>query len=143
MTLQQRGVPIRTFRVDDFGAPRYPELILTTTHDEVAHDPSLVQKVVDATRQGYAFAAKNPAAALDDLLASDPELARSDQRAQLDALENADAFSPPADFLNQGAHSRWLQTWPRWEADNGIVKRPPDLGAMISFAFQPGAQPGQ
>ena len=26
--LQQKGIPIREFRVDQFGAPRYPELLL-------------------------------------------------------------------------------------------------------------------
>src|SRR5919204_3404785 len=29
--LQQQGIPIREFRVDQFGAPRYPELLLVTT----------------------------------------------------------------------------------------------------------------
>src|SRR3954463_7870356 len=28
--LQQQGIPIREFRVDQFGAPRYPELVLVT-----------------------------------------------------------------------------------------------------------------
>ena len=29
--LQQKGIPIREFRVDQFGAPRYPELVVATT----------------------------------------------------------------------------------------------------------------
>src|SRR5918999_1425321 len=30
VALRQRGVPTREFRVDDYGAPRYPELVLVT-----------------------------------------------------------------------------------------------------------------
>ena len=35
VTLRARGVPTREFRVDDFGAPRYPELVLVTTRAEL------------------------------------------------------------------------------------------------------------
>src|SRR3954454_17902753 len=31
VTLQRQGTPTRTFRVDDYGAPRYPELVLVTS----------------------------------------------------------------------------------------------------------------
>src|SRR4051794_7785275 len=55
VTLAGKGVPVRDFRVDDFGAPRYPELILTTTRDELQSDPALVDEVVKATREGYAL----------------------------------------------------------------------------------------
>src|SRR3954470_11841157 len=34
--LQQQGIPIREFRVDQFGAPRYPELVVVASPDSCA-----------------------------------------------------------------------------------------------------------
>src|SRR3954454_19952463 len=40
--LRQQGIPIREFRVDDFGAPRYPELVVATSASNAGdrHHPS-------------------------------------------------------------------------------------------------------
>ena len=39
VALRRAGVPTREFRVDDYGAPRYPELVLTTAAATLAEDP--------------------------------------------------------------------------------------------------------
>ena len=49
VALRRQGVPIRIFKVDDYGAPPYPELILTTSRKTLDDDPSLVDSMVDAT----------------------------------------------------------------------------------------------
>src|SRR4029079_1105710 len=67
VTLQRQGVPIRVFRVDDYGAPRYPELVLVTTSKTLTDDPDLVHEVVDATARGYSLASSDPSQGLDDL----------------------------------------------------------------------------
>ncbi len=72
VALRQQRIPIRVFKVDEFGAPPYPELVLTTSRQLIESDPDLVDAVVAATRRGYAFAIRIPNAALDDLLAADP-----------------------------------------------------------------------
>jgi NitT/TauT family transport system substrate-binding protein/putative hydroxymethylpyrimidine transport system substrate-binding protein len=127
VTLQRQGVPTRTFRVDDYGAPRYPELVLVTTTKTLDDDPSLVYAVVDATARGYSLATGDPQRALDDLLAADPSLDRSDQAAELRALESADAFRDPGEF-------DWpvLKSWARWEARNGIVEQAPEVSATFA-----------
>src|SRR3954453_23750454 len=119
VTLQRQGVPTRTFRVDDYGAPRYPELVLVTTAKTLNDDPSLVHEVVDATARGYSLATSDPSQGLDDLLAADPSLDRADQAAELRALESANAFRDPGKF-------DWpvLRKWAQWEAQHGIVKEP-------------------
>ena len=40
---ERQGIPLRVFKVDEFGAPSYPELILTTTRKELKEDPELVE----------------------------------------------------------------------------------------------------
>jgi NitT/TauT family transport system substrate-binding protein/putative hydroxymethylpyrimidine transport system substrate-binding protein len=94
VTLERRGVPIRVFRVDRYGAPSYPELVLTTTEHILRSEPGLVRAVVRATGRGYALAARDPGRALDDLLAANPDLDRAEAAAQLRALDRARAFEP-------------------------------------------------
>ena len=126
VTLKRQGVRTTTFRVDDYGAPRYPELVLVTTERTLADEPSLVRAVAEATTRGYALAVDRPQSALDDLLAADPSLERSDQRAELHALDAAGAFRPPGRFDLAA-----LQRWSRWEVDHGIVKERPDVAAIF------------
>jgi NitT/TauT family transport system substrate-binding protein/putative hydroxymethylpyrimidine transport system substrate-binding protein len=123
VALQRQGVPVRVFKVDRYGAPPYPELVLTTTRRTLASDPGLVDSVVSATRRGYAFAERHPAEALDDLLAADPALDRSDQAAQLKALLpdlHPDRFDPAV-----------LREWAAWDLEHGLLERPLNVDAAF------------
>ena len=60
VALRDLGVPTREFRVDDYGAPRYPELILVTSAETLRDEPDLVRSVVDATDAGYRDVAADP-----------------------------------------------------------------------------------
>jgi putative hydroxymethylpyrimidine transport system substrate-binding protein len=94
VALQRRGLPVRIFRVDDFGAPSYPELVLATTERLARREAGLVEEVVSATQRGYALVRRDPVRALGDLLAANPDLDRAEARAQLGALLQARAFTP-------------------------------------------------
>jgi putative hydroxymethylpyrimidine transport system substrate-binding protein len=133
VTLQREGIKTRTFRVDDYGAPRYPELVLVTTESTLKNDFGLVGAVFTATTRGYVLAVDHADQALEDLLAADPSLDRDDQLAELNALAAADAFSPPGAFDFTALHQ-----WSRWEADHGIVRKPPD----VDSTFLNGAKAG-
>jgi NitT/TauT family transport system substrate-binding protein/putative hydroxymethylpyrimidine transport system substrate-binding protein len=119
LTLQRQGIPVRIFKVDRYGAPPYPELVLTTSRRTLDRDPGLVRSVVDATRRGYSFAERQPAQALDDLLAADPALDRAEQQAQLRALLpdlHPNPFDPAV-----------LRQWAAWDLEHGLLKRPLDV----------------
>jgi putative hydroxymethylpyrimidine transport system substrate-binding protein len=124
VALRRQGIPVRIFKVDRYGAPPYPELILTTSRHTLDTDPALVQAVVDATRRGYAFTERQPARALDDLLAADPALDRAEQQAQLNALL-PDLHPAPFD-------PAVLRAWAAWDLEHGLLQRPLD----VSRAFQ-------
>ncbi|HET8814832.1 MAG TPA: ABC transporter substrate-binding protein [Solirubrobacterales bacterium] len=116
VALRRQGVPIRVFKVDDFGAPPYPELVLTTSRKTLEDDPELVDAVVEATRNGYAAAVDDPSAALNNLLAANPELERADQAAQLKALLpilNPRPFDPSV-----------LEAWAAWDLKHGLLEKP-------------------
>ncbi len=119
VALRRLGIPVRIFKVDRYGAPPYPELILTTSRRTLEDDPGLVRAVVDATRRGYAFTEAHPSKALDDLLAADPALERADQQAQLRVLL-PDLHPKPFD---PGV----LREWAAWDLEHGLLKRPLDV----------------
>jgi putative hydroxymethylpyrimidine transport system substrate-binding protein len=119
VALRRQGVPLRIFKVDRFGAPPYPELILTTSRQTLDDEPELVDAVVDATRRGYEFTEDDPGAALDDLLAADPSLDREEQQAQLKVLLPVLHPRP----LNEAV----LQQWADWDLEHGLLERPLDL----------------
>ena len=128
VALRQRGVRTREFRVDDFGAPRYPELVLATTRATLDRDPELVRDTVAALEAGTRAAlADRPAAAARIVARSgtDERLVR----AQLD--EVASALSPQL-RLDRDA----LEDWARFDARLGILDRVPDVDAAFALELR-------
>jgi ABC-type nitrate/sulfonate/bicarbonate transport system substrate-binding protein len=126
VVLRDRGVPVRTFRVDDYGAPRYPELVLVTSGKTLSKHPGLVRAMANATARGYELAVRDPGRALDDLEAEVPSLDRSSQESELDALQRARAFEPVGRFDRQA-----LAEWARWDVEHGILERRPSVATMF------------
>ena len=120
VALRRLDVPTREFRVDEHGAPRYPELVLVA-----AQDGEALSEVGAATAAGYELTLERPQDALDALLDAKPALDPAEQRAQLDALLAAEAFSPPGRL-----DRRTLKSWARWDVEHGILEESPALGRM-------------
>ena len=116
VALRRQGVPIRTFKVDDYGAPPYPELVLATARETLEENPELVDAVLDATRRGYSFVQRSPRQGLDALLDADPALNRAEQEAQLQALL---PHLRPAPF-----DPAVLRAWAAWDLKHGLLDRP-------------------
>jgi NitT/TauT family transport system substrate-binding protein/putative hydroxymethylpyrimidine transport system substrate-binding protein len=126
VALQRQGIPIRIFKVNSYGAPPYPELILTASHQTIEDDPQLVDSMVAATTRGYELASDHPAKALDDLLAEVPSLERGDQAAQLRALR---PDLRPAPFDRAVLHE-----WAAWDLKHGLLERPLDVDAAFRLS---------
>jgi putative hydroxymethylpyrimidine transport system substrate-binding protein len=126
VALQRQGVPLRIFKVNEFGAPPYPELILTTSQKTLEDDPELVDAVVAATERGYEFTEKDPEAALGDLLDANPELERAEQQAQLNVLL---PILQPHPF-----DAAVLHEWADWDLKHGLLEEPLE----VSKAFRLG-----
>ncbi|HET8564989.1 MAG TPA: ABC transporter substrate-binding protein [Solirubrobacterales bacterium] len=119
VALRRQGVPIRVFKVDDFGAPPYPELVLCTSEKLLKSDPQLVDAVVSATRRGYAFTEAHPRNALNDLFAANKELERADQEAQLKVLL--------PDLHPRPFNPAVLKAWAAWDLRHGLLEKPLDV----------------
>ncbi len=104
VALRELGVPTREFRVDDYGSPRYPELLLATSRGTLEDRPGLVRAVRGATRGGYASVERSPREGLDALVGAGDGLVRETQEAQLDALLAEDAFDVPTQVKLRDVH---------------------------------------
>jgi NitT/TauT family transport system substrate-binding protein/putative hydroxymethylpyrimidine transport system substrate-binding protein len=126
VALERQGIPIRIFKVNQYGAPPYPELVLTTSRKTLDQDPELVDDVVTATRRGYAFTEAHPAQSLSDLIEADPALERGEQAAQLRALL-PDLHPKPFD-------PAVLDEWAAWDLEHGLLEKPLDVEAAFELS---------
>jgi ABC-type nitrate/sulfonate/bicarbonate transport system substrate-binding protein len=128
--IQSKRSGFHIFRVDDYGAPSYPELVLVATRRTIQRDPGLTREVVGALKQGYEFTLQHPSASAEDLEqlvpGLDPKLVSSQLQALLPAFRAADGRVGELDIAK-------LRAWAGWEARFGIVPRPPD----VALAFDP------
>jgi NitT/TauT family transport system substrate-binding protein/putative hydroxymethylpyrimidine transport system substrate-binding protein len=119
--LQQMGIPVREFRVDQFGAPRYPELVVATSPKSCA----LAGPFTAALHRGYGVLGRDPNGALNDLLDEVPDLDRDSEDAQLSALLRGNAFSPKgggsATPVFQVTPGGSTGSWLDWAASHGLV----------------------
>ena len=116
--LQQQGIPIREFRVDDFGAPRYPELVVVTKpgNEQLGH------QLLAGLRDGYDVLGERPQEALGDLLKQVPDVDRSAQEAQLDALTSSHAFSLGDAAATPNLAPDALESWHAWAVRSGLLQ---------------------
>jgi ABC-type nitrate/sulfonate/bicarbonate transport system substrate-binding protein len=134
VTIRQRSPGFHVFRVDQYGAPAYPELILSATGASLRAHPNVARAVVAALTRGYQQVLRNPRAgeqALESLVPGlDPKLVQAELRALLPS------FDQPGGRVGALDPAR-LAAWAGWERRFGIVTRPPDVGAMFSSRFAP------
>jgi putative hydroxymethylpyrimidine transport system substrate-binding protein len=125
VVLRQRGVRTREFRVDDYGAPRYPEVVLFTTRETLRRRRRMVEGVVQALRDGIESVLAEPGPAIAEIAragGADEDLVR----AQLKAV--SPALRPPL-RLNRELLERWADFDHRF----GILERRPDVGRAFAF----------
>jgi putative hydroxymethylpyrimidine transport system substrate-binding protein len=118
----------REFRVDDYGAPPYPELVLCVTRRTLDEQRPVIQATIRALRRGYNEAQVDPESAVSALVDANPDLDRQAAAAQLDAV--SPAFTAGADVYGE-LRADALEQWAAWDLEFGIVKAPIDVGAAF------------
>lgn len=132
VTVRRRVPGFHVFRVEDYGAPPYPELVLCATRRTLDRRPGLVRATVGALARGYRLVIAHPAQGAADLESRvgglDPTLVSAELRALLPAFRAPDGrvgeLSPKV-----------LRAWAAWEARFGIVKRPPEVSAAFDLSL--------
>jgi len=119
VALRRRGVATREFRVDDYGAPRYPELILAVKRETLMKRAGLVDSMLRAIENGTLDALGHRERTVRELVeesgADEPLM-----RAELTAVARA---LLPAVSLDR----RVLDGWAAFDAQFGILRERPDV----------------
>lgn len=124
--------PAFIFRLDEFGAPTYPELIFFARNEFLDADPCTAQAFVDATAKGYADMVADPDAALQTLLDQTQGLALNESKAQLEVLLPVFRGDAPVfGHVNMDALAAYLV----WAKNAGILdmSNPPTDFATDAF----------
>jgi putative hydroxymethylpyrimidine transport system substrate-binding protein len=118
----------KEFRVDQFGAPPYPELVLCVTRTTLDERRPALQATIRALRRGYEETQNDPDSAVSALVQANPDLERSAAAAQLSAV--APAFTAGSDYYGQ-LREDVLEKWAAWDLRFGIVRKPIDVGSSF------------
>src|SRR3954471_13696951 len=124
VALRQRGVPIREFRVDHYGAPPYPEVVLVTRRSTLQRRRKDVEAAVRAVADGIGAVRARPEAAVTEIARAsggDPKLVR----AQLRAVEP---------ILGTALHRKVLDAWADWDARFGVLPERPDVARAFALS---------
>ncbi|HEX8120822.1 MAG TPA: ABC transporter substrate-binding protein [Solirubrobacteraceae bacterium] len=130
VALRKKGGESRfkEFRVDDYGAPSYPELVLCATQKTLDEDADLVDGTVAALRRGYDEALKDPELAAETLARRNRGVDRELVLDELRAL--GPAFTAGAKRYGELDRGR-LEAWAKWAKDFGLVEERPDVASAF------------
>jgi putative hydroxymethylpyrimidine transport system substrate-binding protein len=122
---------MREFRVDDYGAPPYPELVLAVTRQTLREQRPLIAATVRALRRGYDETLADPESAVEALVHG-AGVDRAATTRELDAVSPVFVGDAPRfGALRPGP----LRAWAQWEARFGITRRPPDVARAFAQGF--------
>lgn len=68
LILEKNNVPVRLFRLTDYGVPRYYELVLVTSDQTVVQKREALDRFQQAIQKGQAYVISHPKEALEGLL---------------------------------------------------------------------------
>jgi NitT/TauT family transport system substrate-binding protein/putative hydroxymethylpyrimidine transport system substrate-binding protein len=123
VALRERGVAVREFRVDDYGAPRYPEVVIVCRRETLERRGDDVRAVVEALAAGIESVRADPGAAVADI-AEAGGASEALVRAQLDAVTPIFGTTLRRDVL---------EAWADWDVEFGILERRPDLDRAFAL----------
>ena len=128
VALRHRGRAVREFRIDDYGAPPYPEVVLMTSRATLRRHRDRVLAAVRAIAAGVDEVRAHPAAAVRQIAAA----AQTDDlgliRAQLDAVM---ALFAPGLRMDPEIIRRWAD----FELRIGLIDRRPQVDRAFDFSL--------
>jgi putative hydroxymethylpyrimidine transport system substrate-binding protein len=124
VVLHTRGVKTNDFRVDRYGAPPYPEVVLFVKRSTLRSKRKQLRELLAALTDGVESVHRDPNAAIKqiaDVSEADVPLVR----AQMQAVDPL--FDPPMRF-----DKPVLAKWAAWDAKFGILPRRPNVARLFA-----------
>ena len=129
VALEQRGLDAREFRVEDYGAPPYPELVLVTSRATLDAERERISAALDAIAAGIDATRSRPDEAVETIARAAETDDTTLVRAQLDAVLPvfADGLELDREVLEQ---------WADFDVRIGLVDERPDVGRAFDFTLR-------
>ncbi len=131
VALRRRGVGVREFRVEDYGAPAYPEVLLVTSGATLRRGRDRIRATLLAIRDGIRSVEEDPAAAVG-------QIAHEAQTRDTGLIEAQLRAVQPIFASDLRLDRAVLERWADFEVRIGIVKQRPDVGRAFAFGLLPG-----
>ena len=131
VALRRRGLAIREFRVDDYGAPPYPEVVFITSRRSLERHRDRLRRTLAAIERGLRDTSADPERAAATIARAAETRDVGLVRAQLRA--GAPVFAPGL-RLDRAVVERWA----RFDAAIGIVRERPDVRRGFDFSLAGG-----
>jgi NitT/TauT family transport system substrate-binding protein/putative hydroxymethylpyrimidine transport system substrate-binding protein len=128
VALRERGRRVKAFKVDDYGAPPYPEVVIVTSRATLARRGGDIRAAIDAIAEGVDHTRRDPEAAVAEISAVAGDEDSALVRAQLRAVA-------PTWARDLRLNRAVLERWATWDAQAGIVARRPDVGEAFVFGL--------
>jgi NitT/TauT family transport system substrate-binding protein/putative hydroxymethylpyrimidine transport system substrate-binding protein len=128
VALRAKGRDVSEFRVEDYGAPPYPEVVLVTSRKTLEAERDALRRTLRAISAGMEAALAEPGRAAEEIAeaaeSNDVELTRE----QLDAVGPVFARGLRLD-------RSVLERWADFDAEIGIVDERPDVDRAFDFSL--------
>lgn len=129
IVLKQRGRKFNEFRIDDYGAPHFPEVILVTTEAMLRDHRDRVLDTLAAIRDGAQSVRADPAPAEREIAKESGDAPLSLVRAQFAALR-------PIVDPQLTLHRPVLDAWAAFVARVGQIAKAPDVAKTFVFGLK-------
>jgi putative hydroxymethylpyrimidine transport system substrate-binding protein len=129
VALAQRGVETREFRVEDYGAPAYPEVVLVTARSTLEKQRERIAGALDAIAAGLVAARERPDEAVDVIA----KAAETDDTELIGAQMDAVLPTFAEDLV---LDREVLEAWADFDARIGLVKERPDVAKAFDFTLR-------
>jgi NitT/TauT family transport system substrate-binding protein/putative hydroxymethylpyrimidine transport system substrate-binding protein len=129
VALRRRGFDVREFRVEDYGAPAYPEVVMITARRTLSRKREALASTLDALEAGRREALVDREATVETIAQAAETRDVGLVRAQLDAV--APVFAEDLRLERE-----ILERWADFDARIGIVERRPDVARAFDFSLR-------
>jgi putative hydroxymethylpyrimidine transport system substrate-binding protein len=126
VTLRRKGLAVREFKIDDYGAPPWPEVVLAVTRSTLDDDHDVLKRFVAAVQEGARAELRDPAAAARDIAKASDSKDLGLVRAQLAAVR---PILDPKLRLQRAVLERWAE----FGAQIGLLDGRPDVRDGFDF----------
>jgi len=128
VTLRRKGVPVREFKIDDYGAPPWPEVVLVTKRSTLEQHRDLIRRFVAAVQDGARAELADPQAAAEQIAKASDTTDVGLVRAQVDAVR---PILDPTLRLRRPV----LERWATFAAKIGLLSGAPDVRDAFDFTL--------